>query len=120
MHEFDEQLNDSGHLPKASKSIIMVGWAALLAGWFLPVAGLLAVVIGYMGRKDHLDPASQSHFDKIIATFWIGLAISIIAGLLIFTLIGAIVGWPLGIAISIWVSYRAIKGLIRANDQRGW
>jgi uncharacterized membrane protein len=107
-------------LPDKSKMLIMLGWGCLLAGWLLPIAGLIGVVVAYISRKDHPDASSQSHFEAIIKTFWLGLIGAIISGILIITFIGAIIGYPLAIIVSVWVSYRAIKGLIRANDRVGF
>jgi len=53
-----------------------------------------------------------SHFEWQIKTFWYGLAGAVVSWLLMFVLIG----FPLLLAVLVWVIYRIVKGWLALND----
>ncbi len=79
---------------------------AFLTGW----PSIIAVIINYVQRNDVRGTFLESHFSWQIRTFWWTLLWVVIAGLLILTLIGAIVGLPLLLVVGVWVLYRITRG----------
>ncbi len=79
---------------------------AFLSGW----PSIIAVVINYVKRGDARGTFLDSHFSWQIRTFWWALLWFAIGGLLIVTLIGAVIGVPLLIIVGIWVIYRIARG----------
>lgn len=79
---------------------------AFLTGW----PSIIAVIINYVQRNDVRGTFLESHFSWQIRTFWWTLLWVVIAGLLILTLIGAIVGLPLLLVVGVWVLYRIARG----------
>ena len=79
---------------------------AFLSGW----PSIIAVVISYVKRGEARGTFLDSHFSWQIRTFWWALLWFAIGGLLIVTLIGAVIGVPLLIIVGIWVIYRIARG----------
>ena len=79
---------------------------AFLSGW----PSIIAVVINYVKRGEARGTFLDSHFSWQIRTFWWALLWFAIGGLLILTLIGAVIGVPLLIVVGIWVLYRIARG----------
>ncbi len=79
---------------------------AFLSGW----PSIIAVVISYVKRSEACGTFLESHFSWQIRTFWWALLWFAIGGLLIVTLIGAVIGVPLLIIVGIWVIYRIARG----------
>lgn len=87
---------------------------AFLTGW----PSLLAVILNYVKRKDTRGTYLESHFRWQIRTFWFALMWVIVAGLLVFTLIGIPVAFGLAYIAGIWVLYRVARGWLRLNSQQ--
>lgn len=81
----------------------------------IPVTALVAVIINYVKRSDVVGSILESHFRWQIRTFWFSLPWFGIALLLIFTLIGAIIGYPILVLAYIWWIYRFVKGWLTLN-----
>ncbi len=79
---------------------------AFLSGW----PSIIAVVINYVKRGDVRGTFLDSHFSWQIRTFWWALLWFCIGGVLIITLIGAVIGVPLMVVTGIWVLYRIARG----------
>lgn len=70
------------------------------------IPALVGLVFAYMNRGK-ADAVTASHYTFQIRTFWIGFLASLVAGLLMLIAIG----FPIMIAIAIWVIVRCVKGL---------
>ncbi len=92
--------------------------------WWFPIAtmvsllGVAGLIIAYVKRGDASGTWLESHFRWQIRTFWFALLMTIIAWLLIFTAIGALVGLPMLILITLWLIYRIVRGWWCLIDQR--
>ena len=79
---------------------------AFLTGW----PSIIAVIINYVKRSDVRGTFLDSHFSWQIRTFWWALLWFLLGGLLIVTLIGAVLGVPLMLVTGVWVVYRIARG----------
>ena len=79
---------------------------AFLSGW----PSIIAVVINYVKRSEVRGTFLDTHFSWQIRTFWWALLWFCIGGLLIVTLIGAIIGVPVMVVTGLWVLYRIARG----------
>lgn len=79
---------------------------AFLTGW----PSIIAVIINYVKRNEVRGTFLDSHFSWQIRTFWWSLLWVVIAGLLIATFIGMVIGVPLMIVVGLWILYRIIRG----------
>ena len=86
---------------------------AFLTGW----PSILALVISYIWRGDAENTFLHSHFNWLISTFWKALIGFAIAGVLIFTVVGSVLGFPIMLIVGVWVLYRLGKGLFALNDR---
>lgn len=81
---------------------------AFLTGW----PSIIAVIINYVKRDAVRGTFLDSHFSWQLRTFWWSLLWVVIAGVLIATFIGIVIGLPLLVLVGLWVIYRIIRGWI--------
>lgn len=81
---------------------------AFLSGW----PSIIAVILNYVKRDEVRGTFLDSHFSWQIRTFWFAVLWFVIAGALILTIVGAVIGFPLMIVVGIWVLYRIARGWI--------
>ena len=79
------------------------------------VTAIIGVVINYVKRNDVAGMILSSHFQWQIRTFWIALPFFILSVVLITTVIGAIIGYPMLVLTYIWWIYRVVKGWLALN-----
>ena len=79
---------------------------AFLSGW----PSIIGVIINYVKRSEARGTFLDSHFGWQIRTFWWALLWFCIGGLLIFTVIGAVIGVPMMVVTGLWVLYRITRG----------
>lgn len=81
---------------------------AFLTGW----PSIIAVIINYVKRDAVRGTVLDSHFSWQLRTFWWALLWVVIAGVLIATFIGIVIGLPLLVLVGLWVIYRIVRGWI--------
>lgn len=81
---------------------------AFLSGW----PSIIAVILNYLKRDEVRGTFLDSHFSWQIRTFWFAVLWFVIAGVLILTIVGAVIGFLLMIVVGIWVLYRIARGWI--------
>lgn len=81
---------------------------AFLTGW----PSIIAVIINYVKRDSVRGTFLDSHFSWQLRSFWWALLWVVIAGVLIATFIGIVIGLPLLVLVGLWVIYRIIRGWI--------
>ena len=79
---------------------------AFLFGW----PSIIAVIINYVKRSDTRGTYLDSHFGWQIRTFWYALLWSLIAIVLVFTIIGLPLAWVMAVIVGLWVLYRIVRG----------
>ena len=87
---------------------------AFLSGW----PSIIAVIINYVKRDAVRGTFLDSHFSWQIRTFWWSLLWVVIAGVLIVTIVGAVVGLPLLLLLGLWVIYRIVRGWIALANRK--
>src|SRR5262247_4600403 len=100
---------------------ILVGLAgsATIVGSFVgSVPSIIAVILNYVKRGDARGTWVASHYRWQIRTFWFTLLWAVIGWVLVITLIGAVVGVPVLIALTLWLMYRIGRGWLRLRDRR--
>ena len=99
--------------------IVGVAGAATIVGSFVgSVPSIIAVILNYVKRGDARGTWVESHYRWQIRTFWFALLWAIIGWILIFTIVGAIVGVPVLAALTLWLIYRIARGWLRLRDRR--
>ena len=87
---------------------------AFLTGW----PSIIAVIINYVKRSDTRGTFLDSHFGWQIRTFWYALLWALVAGVLIFTVVGIPLAWILILILGLWVLYRIVRGWITLGNGR--
>jgi len=87
---------------------------AFLTGW----PSIIAVIINYVKRSDARGTWLDSHFGWQLRTFWWAVLWVVIAVILIVTVIGVVVAWPLLVVTGLWVLYRIIRGWIALSGAK--
>ena len=84
--------------------------AFIVTAFVFGVPSIVAVILNYVKRSEARGTFLDSHFRWQIRTFWFTLLWCAIGGVLFATIIGALVAFPLLVAVGIWVAYRVIRG----------
>ncbi|MCE2998522.1 MAG: DUF4870 family protein [Betaproteobacteria bacterium] len=87
---------------------------AFLTGW----PSIIAVIINYVKRDSVRGTFLDTHFSWQIRTFWWSLLWLVIAGLMIATFIGMVIGIPILLAAGIWILYRIIRGWLNLLSRK--
>ena len=96
----------------------IVGAATIIGSFVGSVPSIVAVILNYVKRGDARGTWVDSHYRWQISTFWFALLWALIGWALVFTFIGAVVGVPILIALTLWLIYRIGRGWLRLRDQR--
>jgi uncharacterized membrane protein len=96
----------------------IAGTATIVGSFIGSVPSIVAVILNYVKRGDARGTWIESHYRWQIRTFWFALLWFLIAWVLILTVVGAVVGVPVLIALTIWLVYRIARGWLRLNDRR--
>jgi|SRR5690606_4921584 len=99
--------------------VVGVVGAATVVGSFLgSIPSIAAVVLNYIKRGDARGTWAESHYRWQIRTFWYALLWAVIATVCIFTVVLAVIGFPMLIALTIWLIYRIARGWLRLGDRK--
>jgi uncharacterized membrane protein len=96
----------------------IVGAATVIGSFVGGLPSIVAVILNYVKRRDARGTWADSHYRWQIRTFWFTLLWALIGWALVFTFIGAVVGVPILIAITLWLMYRIGRGWLRLRDRR--
>ena len=96
----------------------IVGAATVVGSFVGSVPSIAAVVLNYVKRGDARGTWVESHYRWQIRTFWFALLWFVIGWMMIFTIVGALVGVPILVALTVWLIYRIARGWMRLSDQR--
>jgi uncharacterized membrane protein len=103
----------------SNRILAIVAYVLFLVGWpTLHLATIGGVILAYVQRNDVRGTIWESHYEAIIATFWISLLAGVAGVLACVTIVGLIVGVPLLIGLVIWFLYRSIRGLVHAIEAK--
>ena len=110
------------HLVYALHTIaIVVGivGAATVVGSFLgSLPSIAAVLLNYIKRGDARGTWVDAHYRWQIRTFWYALLWALFGWALTITIIGAVVGVPILLALTLWLLYRIGRGWLRLRDRQ--
>ncbi len=95
----------------------IAGTATVIGSFIGSVPSIIAVILNYVKRGDARGTWVESHYRWQIRTFWFAVLWVVIAVLLILTVVGAIVGFPVLIALTLWLIYRIARGLAAVARQ---
>jgi uncharacterized membrane protein len=96
----------------------IVGAATVIGSFVGSLPSLVAVLLNYIKRRDARGTWVDSHYRWQIRTFWFALLWALIGWAFIFTIVGAVVGVPILIALTLWLMYRIGSGWLRLRDRR--
>ena len=98
-------------------------WALYLASLFtFALTAIIGLIIAYVKRRDLAGTPYASHITSAIRTFWISVVVAVVALALIVAAIAAssvfpgVVGGCIFALLTLWQTFRGIRGLIRAVD----
>ncbi|WP_016856073.1 DUF4870 family protein [Halomonas smyrnensis] len=107
----DAVVADDARTPDTTMA--MVVYALYLASFVVGFTGIIGVVIAYIYRGKGPSWLDE-HYRYQIRTFWIGLVYALVASLL--TLV--VIGFPLLIALAVWMIIRCVKGFKGLQEKR--
>ena len=96
----------------------IVGAATVIGSFVGSLPSIVAVILNYVKRGDARGTWVDSHYRWQIRTFWFALLWALIGWALVITIVGAIVGGPILIALTLWLMYRIGRGWLRLRDRQ--
>ena len=96
----------------------IVGAATVLGSFLGSIPSIAAVILNYVKRGDARGTWVESHYRWQIRTFWYALLWAVIGTILVFTIVGAVIGFPVLIALTLWLIYRIARGWVRLGDHK--
>jgi uncharacterized membrane protein len=87
---------------------------AFLTGW----PSIIAVVLNYAKRADVRGTLLESHFRWQIRTFWYAVLWTLVALVLVLTILGIPLAWIIVVVTGVWVLYRIARGWLALNEGR--
>ena len=96
----------------------IVGTATVIGSFVGGLPSLVAVVLNYVKRGEAHGTWAASHYRWQIRTFWFALLWALVGWALVITIVGAVVGVPILIALTLWLIYRIGRGWLRLRDRR--
>lgn len=97
-----------------NRDMAVIVHALNLLSCFIGLTGLVAIIIAYLKRGEMAGTIWQGHMTFAIRTFWIGLLVGFIGGLL--TFIG--IGFLILLALVVWYLVRTIFALLKAIERK--
>jgi uncharacterized membrane protein len=96
----------------------IAGTATVIGSFVGSLPSLAAVILNYLKRGEARGTWVASHYRWQIRTFWFALLWALIGWGLVFTIVGAVVGVPILIALTLWLIYRIGRGWLRLRARR--
>jgi uncharacterized membrane protein len=96
----------------------IVGAATVLGSFLGSIPSIAAVILNYVKRGDARGTWAESHYRWQIRTFWYALLWAVIGTILVLTIVGAVIGFPVLIALTLWLIYRIARGWLRLGDHK--
>ncbi len=109
--EGDVVSKEQSHQPDTTMAMVI--YALYLASFILGFTSIIGVVIAYV-YKGKGPTWLDEHYRYQIRTFWIGLVYGIVFSILTFILIG----FPLLLALAVWLIIRCVKGFKGLQEKR--
>ncbi|MCH4809726.1 DUF4870 family protein [Vreelandella neptunia] len=109
--EGDVVSKERSHQPDTTMAMVI--YALYLASFILGFTSIIGVVIAYV-YKGKGPTWLDEHYRYQIRTFWIGLVYGIVFSIL--TLI--LIGFPLLLALAVWLIIRCVKGFKGLQEKR--
>ncbi|PSW78763.1 DUF4870 family protein [Photobacterium angustum] len=101
---------------EAAKTNALIAYGLMILGLFTGVFWFVGAIWAMVKKGDAQGTIFADHYSNITTTFWWGLGLSIICGVL--TLV--VVGYFLAIAVWIWSIFRVVKGLAKLTSNKGY
>jgi uncharacterized membrane protein len=101
---------------KAAKQNAIIAYALMLSGFFFGLTWLIGGIWAMIKKADAQGTIFEDHYSNAIKTFWIGLWLTILGGILVMVGVGVIIL----IATAIWTLYKLIKGLARITSNKSY
>jgi uncharacterized membrane protein len=99
--------------------IVGIAGTATVVGSFIgSVPSIVAVIMNYVKRGDARGTWVESHYRWQIRTFWYALLWFLVGWALILTIVGAVIGIPVLVALTLWLLYRIARGWLRLNERK--
>ena len=100
------------------KDITTLVYVLQAVALLIPPTALIAIIINYVKRSEVKGSILESHFRWQIRTFWFSLLWFGIASILIITIIGVVIGYPILAVAYIWWIYRFVRGWLTLNKNK--
>lgn len=103
-----------------AKQFARILYVAHAATFFfsLGTLSILVLIVNYIRRPETAGTLVYSHHTWMIRSFWIYVALMVVAVILAVTIIGIPLAWLVGAGAWLWMAYRIIRGFLDLNNNR--
>jgi len=119
MNEIEKSVPDNDSVAPATapasendRTLLKITYFLFALSIIFGLTAIAGVIIAHIKIKDVRGTLLESHYQWLIRTFWIGLAMSVVAMILMWVFVGVV----LMLAVAVWYIYRLVKGFLRLND----
>lgn len=111
-----DQLTPLPNQEESNRTIVLIAYILGAVGIFtafIPI--LIALIVCYVKRGEATGTIYYSHYDWLISTFWIGTFWFVVS---MVTMFAFGLGMLVYFALSVWLLYRFVKGLLRFSERK--
>lgn len=114
----DNTVVDSTGASEGERSTLLVAYVLFCATFVTGFAGVAGVIVCHIKIGESGSEFLRSHYRWLIRTFWFTLLWAVVCGVLVASIILAIVGGIGFGVLFVWHLYRLIRGLINFSERR--
>lgn len=96
----------------------VLGPATVVSYFVFGWPSILAVIINYLTRQNVRGTWLETHWRWQLRSFWFAVVWLLVAGLLMFTLIGIPAAVMVMVGAGLWILYRVIRGWLALLDRK--
>jgi uncharacterized membrane protein len=96
----------------------IVGAATVIGSFVGSLPSIVAVILNYVQRGEARGTWVYTHDQWQIRTCWFAVLWALIGWVLVLTVVGAVVGVPILLALTLWLLYRIGRGWLRLRDRQ--
>ncbi len=99
-----------------SRTPAHLSYALMVVALFTGFPLLISALVAYLNRSQCHDAMLWGHYTWIIRTFWWSLFWLVLGSALVFTVLLAIIGYPILGLSWIWLIYRIVRGWLALSQ----
>ncbi|HZR36576.1 MAG TPA: hypothetical protein VFA75_14485 [Nevskia sp.] len=114
----DNMVVDAAGVSEAERNTLLIAYVLFCATFVTGFAGIAGVILCHIKVGESGNEFLRSHYRWLIRTFWFTLLWAVVCGVLVASIIFAVLGGIGFAALFVWHLYRLIRGLVTFSERR--